>query len=418
MQPSRRDFVRLGLGSTALLACGTSVPTFLARSASALAVGPNKAPDGRILVVLFLGGGNDGLNTVVPYRDPDYRKARPKLHLADAPVHKIDDRLAFHPSLKGFAQLLERRQLAIVQGVGYPNPNRSHFHSMSVLHTARLHYRDNTPGWLARWLDARPRPKGADAPALHISPYPIPQALTGGKAQVPTLNSLEDFLRRVGVPEAGAAKVQRARLDRIGGAGEGPDDSLLQFVQRSTVVSYTSSAQLEGVLKGKGARTGYPMGFGLARRLSLIAQLIKAGLKTSLYYTWLDGFDTHANQLPDHASLLQEVGDSFQAFFDNLTKAGEARRVLVVVCSEFGRRVAGGDGTDHGTAGPVFLLGGAVKAGVHGPYPDLQKLEGGDLKTEIDFRRVYATILDQWFGSASEAILGGRFDPLPVLEGS
>src|SRR5262249_22108732 len=147
-------FLRLGLAPAALVAAGAAPPAFLARSASALAAEGKAAADGRVLVVLFLGGGNDGLNTVVPYRDPDYRKCRPALHLASAPLHKIDDRVGLHPALGGWARLLERRQFAVVQGVGYPNASRSHFDSMSVWFTARLGPDRATPGWLARWADA------------------------------------------------------------------------------------------------------------------------------------------------------------------------------------------------------------------------------------------------------------------------
>src|SRR2546421_2208995 len=156
MSPSRRDFLRLGLGTSTLLACGTSVPTFLARSASALAGEPAAASRGRVLVVLELTGGNDGLNTVVPAGDDNYRKYRPTLRLSRDRLHKVDDRVGLHPALDGFAKLLEGGQLAVVQGVGYPNPNRSHFESMAIWQAARLRPAADTPGWLARCLDARP----------------------------------------------------------------------------------------------------------------------------------------------------------------------------------------------------------------------------------------------------------------------
>ena len=171
MQPSRRDFLRASVGSSALLACGLSVPTFLARTANALAAG--SARNGRVLVVLQLDGGNDGLNTVVPYGDDAYLKHRPRLHLAKNTLHRIDDHVGLHPALAGLEQLLQKRQLAVVQSVGYPNPNRSHFESMAIWHAGRLHPDANKPGWLARALDEGLGRGGGDAPALHISSEPL-----------------------------------------------------------------------------------------------------------------------------------------------------------------------------------------------------------------------------------------------------
>src|SRR5262245_14379558 len=254
MQPTRRDF--LGLG-TSLLACGSAVPLFLARSGATLAATPEKS-DGRVLVVVQLDGGNDGLNTVVPHRDDEYRKRRPRLALASARLHKVDDRIGLHPSLAGFARLLDRRQLAIIQSVGYPNPNRSHFESMAIWHTARRETKADTPGWLARSLDARSAAPGGDAPALHVSNALLPQALAGGERHVPSLENLEQFRRRVGVPESAGAREQRAALDAVGTRPRGGPGSLLDFVQHSQVLTYASSARLEGVLKGKDAGAGYP----------------------------------------------------------------------------------------------------------------------------------------------------------------
>jgi uncharacterized protein (DUF1501 family) len=415
MHPTRREFLRLGLGTSTLLACGSTVPTFLAHAAHALADGPAKDTGGRVLVVLQLDGGNDGLNTVAPYADDDYIKHRPKLHLGAKAVARIDDRVGFHPALGGFAKLLEARQLAVVQGVGYPNPNRSHFESMAIWHTARPDPQRDTPGWLAGALDGKPPAPSGDVPALHVGRELLPQALAGSQRHVPSLTRLEQFRRRVGVPESAGAKEQRAALDELASQERGRPGSLLQFVERSAVLTYTSSARLERVAAGSAA--GYPESYGLARRLRLIAQLIKAGLTTSIYYTQLGGFDTHANQLNQHDNLLREMGASLQAFLKDLSASGDGRRVVVLVFSEFGRRLTenASAGTDHGTAAPVFLLGGAVKSGLHGPYPGLRDLADGDPKHAIDFRRVYATLLDRWLNCPSDKVLGETFEPLPVL---
>jgi uncharacterized protein (DUF1501 family) len=287
---------------------------------------------------------------------------------------------------------------------------------MAIWHTSRLAPDRSTPGWLARTLD-QVAAAGGDVPALHISESLLPQALHGGQRHVPSLASLEQFRRRLGIPEEAGAAEQRTALDQIGNRQRGGPDSLLQFVERSTLITYASSARLEEVMRQGGAATGYPEFFGLARRMRLIAQLIKAGLGTSIYYTQIGGFDTHANQLNTHANLMREVGDSLRAFLEDLQRAGQAERVLVLVFSEFGRRLAenASVGTDHGTAAPVFLLGPRVQPGVHGPNPNLTELDDGDPRHAIDFRRVYATVLDQWLGARSADVLGGRFEHLPVL---
>jgi uncharacterized protein (DUF1501 family) len=415
MQPDRRDFLRLGLGSSTLLACGSSVPLFLARSARALAAQPAGAK-GSVLVVVQLDGGNDGLNTVVPFKDDDYRKHRPRLRLDEKSVAKIDDHVGLHPALRGFTKLLQEQKLAVVQSVGYPNPNRSHFESMAIWQTARLDGASDTPGWLARFLDAIPVVPGGDVPAMHLSGELLPQALAGANRHVPSLASLEQFRRRLGVPEGSGAAAQRVALDEAARRQRGTPGSLLEFVERSAALTYASSARLESVA-GRGADATYPEFYGLARRLRVIAQLIQAGLDTAIYYTQLGNFDTHANQLGNHENLLREVGDSLQAFVNDLTMSGDARRVLVLVFSEFGRRLAenASGGTDHGTAAPVFVLGPAVKAGLHGPYPNLRDLQDGDPKHAIDFRRVYATLLQGWLGGPADKVLGSKFEQLPIL---
>jgi uncharacterized protein (DUF1501 family) len=417
MQPSRRDILRAGVGSSTVLACGLSVPTFLARTATALAA--SLSSGGRVLVVLQLDGGNDGLNTIVPYGDDNYRKHRPHLGVPKNQVRRIDDRMGLHPALTGLEQLLHKGQLAIVQSVGYPNPNRSHFESMAIWHAGRLHPDANRPGWLARALDAGRSRTGGDAPALHISSELLPHALYGGQHQVPSLLDLGRFRRRLSMPEGAGIAEQRAALDQVAALNRGTPGSLLQFVQRSTVLTYTSSDRLEHVLRGKAVPVRYPENNGLGQRLRLVAQLIQAGLGTSIYYTQLGGFDTHANQQGTHFGLLRELGDALHAFLDDLSASGDAGRVLVLVFSEFGRRLTenASGGTDHGTAAPVLLLGGGIRSGLHGPCPNLADLTDGDPKHAIDFRQVYATVLDGWLACPSQAVLGEKFRPLSLLAG-
>jgi uncharacterized protein (DUF1501 family) len=416
MITTRRDFLKFSL-----LACGTTVPAFLARSASALAARGKADPKGRVLVVVQLDGGNDGLNTVVPYRDDIYHKSRPRLRLPGDRLHKIDDHIGLHGSLVGFSKLLQSQQLAVVQSAGYPNPNRSHFESMAIWHSAQLQPARETSGWLARGLNHHVRKAGSDVLALNIGESDVPGALAGSQRHVPSLVSLEHFRRRLGVPESAGAQTQRLALDQISQDEHGAPGSLLQFVERSTVISYRSSARLEGILRGRAAPTGYPESEPLAQRLKLISQLLKAGLNTSIYYTRLGGFDTHANQEQTHSSLLRQLGDSLKAFQDDMNKSGDGRRVLVLAFSEFGRRLAenASAGTDHGTAAPVFVLGQAVQTGAHGPYPNLKDLDdGGDPRHAVDFRQVYATVLDAWLGIPSETVLGEKFKHLPLIGSS
>jgi uncharacterized protein (DUF1501 family) len=419
MHPTRREFLRAGLGSSTLLACGSTVPAFLAHAASVLGAEPAGARQGRVLVVLELTGGNDGLNTVVPYQNDGYRKHRPRIGVPTRSVLKIDDCVGLHPALGGLAGLLERRELAIVQSVGYPNPTRSHFRSMATWQTARVDPAGDTSGWLARYLAHRPARPGEDVAAVHVSASQLPQAFQDRDMHVPSLVDLEQLRLRLGVPDGPAAWSQRAALESLhqGRAGESAASGHVEFLRRTGLMTFASSARLEEVLRrGRGPRRAYPE-YALAKRLRLIAQLVQAGLGTSVYYTQLDGFDTHLNQLGTHPALLQELGDSLRAFFTDLREAGEAPRVLVLVFSEFGRRLAenASGGTDHGTAAPVFLIGPAVRAGLHGPYPDLQDLEDGDPRFAIDFRRVYATVLERWLKGPSEPVLGEAFTPLPIV---
>jgi uncharacterized protein (DUF1501 family) len=411
--------IRLGLGSSSLLACGPTVPLFLARSATALS-GDSPARNGRVLVVVQLDGGNDGLNTVVPYTDDEYRKRRPRLAIPPGEVKKIDERVGFHPMLQPFSMLLEQQRLAIVQSVGYPNPNRSHFESMAIWHTAGTKVDKAAPGWLGRALDRRIGPDG-DSPGLHIhEAFPLPGALSGSRQVVPSLARLDQFRRRLGMPQGEEAAAQIEALDHLARQNRGEPGSLLQFVERCSLITYASSARLERLQHDHPvAKAGYPEFYGLARRLQLIAQLIKAGLTTSIYYTHVDGFDTHSGQLQQHANLLRELGMSLKAFLDDLEKSGESDRVVVLVFSEFGRRLAenGSAGTDHGTAAPVFLLGKPVKAGLHGDYPNLTRLDDGDPIYSIDFRQVYAALLDRWLEVPHRDILGGDFEPMRVFRG-
>jgi uncharacterized protein (DUF1501 family) len=406
---TRRDFLK----GSSLLALAPAVPAFLTRSARAAA----SDRDGRVLVVVQLSGGNDGINTVVPFADEGYARLRKHLRLPTAELKKVNDHVGLHPALGDFAKLLEDGRLAIVQGVGYPNPSRSHFKSMAYWHTARLDGKDDNPagdqfvpalvsgsGWLGRALDRAPAPADRAPASVSVGLRPQPAALRGGRAVSAALSRLDDL--------ALAGDFNPA--DALPRAGAG--DDVRAFVRRSLLDAYATADRLKDVARAGGAGARYPA-TELAGDLRLVARLMKAGFGTRVYYVEQGGYDTHAAQLATHDRLLGDLGGAVRAFLDDLKAAGLAERVAVLGFSEFGRRAAenGSYGTDHGTAGPVFLAGGRVKGGLVGATPSLGDLEGGDLKMGIDFRRVYASALEDWLGLPARAVLAGGFERLPLF---
>ena len=404
MSATRRRFLAQTAGQTAALGFAAGAP--LPLLASALL-----AKTERILIVLELQGGNDGLNTVVPASDPLYRRFRPELAVRPTDVLPIADGMGFHPALNGFAKLLEAGQLAVVQGVGYPEPNRSHFESMDIWHTCRPRGDSRADGWLGRWLEKSPS-HGTDPQGLHLGADKLPLALMSRRVRVPSVNSLEEFRLR-GIED-------REFRDAVQSLAETPrtDGDLLSFVQSSTSAALSASERLAVAAKAGNSKVVWPQS-PLAGRLQMMSRLIRSGLDTSLYYTSLGGFDTHAQQPDAHRSLLRQVGDAVQALLAELEESGDSSRVTVLAFSEFGRRVAenASAGTDHGTAGPVFLAGAAVKPGLHGPAPDLSSLRDGDLQFTVDFRTVYAAVLKHWLAADPAAILPGSYTPIEVFRG-
>jgi uncharacterized protein (DUF1501 family) len=393
---SRRDF----LGRSALIALTPTVPGFLARTARAAQ--PQR--DGRVLVVIQLDGGNDGINTVVPFADEGYAKHRRALRLSRDRLIKVNDRVALHPAMSAAGKLLEGGQLAIVQGVGYPNPSRSHFRSMAIWHSASTDPEEhNGLGWLGRGMDAT-APKPGETSALFLGAGPVPLAVRGRRAVASAIERAEDFLL---VPGADARRV----LPR-----EEPPDELTAFVRRSMLDAYTTADRLaESAQSGGGS--GRNFGSSLGAQLSMVVRLLKSGVGARVFYTLQGSYDTHAGQLPNHFRLLSDLSFSLQAFLGELKAAGLADRVVVLCFSEFGRRVEenASGGTDHGTAGPVFLAGPSVRAGLIGQAPSLTDLADGDLKMGIDFRRVYATVLEDWLGLSAQQALGAVFERLPLV---
>jgi uncharacterized protein (DUF1501 family) len=303
--------------------------------------------------------------------------------------------------LGDFGKLLEAGQLLIAQGVSYPNPSRSHFQSLATWHTARLDPEGHKgPGWLGRGLDAV---KGSSA--LLVGSGPPPVAIRGRRSVASAIERMEDFSLAAGADPRKALGVEE------------PADDLAAFVRRSMLDAYASADRLRQVA-GDRDDSGYPP-TGLASRLRLVARLLKAGLDTRVFYTLQPGYDTHSAQLFTHSNLLSELAGALKAFLGDLAAAGLADRVVVLLFSEFGRTVRenGSAGTDHGTAGPVFLVGPGVRGGLVGATPSLLDLDPqhGDLRRSLDFRQVYATVLEGWLGLSAEAALGGAFERLPLF---
>jgi uncharacterized protein (DUF1501 family) len=403
----RRSFGQLGLGTCAGLAIGSAQPGgWLQVLASELAQQEDRHSDSeRILVVVQLSGGNDGLNTVVPYRDELYAKSRPKLGIPSSDVIKLDDQLGLHPSLRSLEDRCSANRFTIVQGVGYPVPNRSHFESMDIWHSCHSKKDRTQSGWLGRWISEQNSNPTTDSTAIHLGSEPLPLACQERGVQVPSLSSLEQMRLKSKVIDAQSLEMKSEKAASSEGSG-----SLLDFVSTSTVAALQVSERLEKILAQPDASGDFPK-TAIGDKLRAVSRLILSGVKTRVYYVTLDGFDTHANQPDVHATLLRQWSEALSAFLSRLEQSGQQDRVLVMTFSEFGRRVSenASQGTDHGAAAPMFLAGPRLPKIIQGPNPDLSDLDDGDLKYKIDFRSVYAAVLDSWLGTDSRKALDGDY---------
>jgi uncharacterized protein (DUF1501 family) len=304
--------------------------------------------------------------------------------------------------------------------VGYPNPDRSHFSSMDIWHTARRDVESmrRLTGWLGRYLDRRAAGgeagKDTQSPALHLGAERQPLAVVAQNVRVPSVSSIDGFKLNTGNDAAFAAAVEAAVAAR---RADAQDNNLIQFLQSSTVTAIASSKQMQDAIQRYKTDVKYPV-TSLGKKLQTTAQLIDAGFSTRIYYVELGGFDTHSNQAPTHAAQLREFSDAVAAFIKDIKAHGYGERVLVLSFSEFGRRLKenASRGTDHGAAAPLFLAGARVKPGLIGTHPSLTDLDSGDVKHHTDFRQIYATILDQWLKTDSKAVLGEAFKPVAALQ--
>ncbi|MEJ2704819.1 MAG: DUF1501 domain-containing protein, partial [Sedimentisphaerales bacterium] len=366
------------------------------------------------LVVIQLSGGNDGLNTVIPYEDDEYVRNRPTLAMSPKEVHKINSSLGFHPRMGAFMRLYDEGHLSIIQGVGSPSPDRDHDGAMRIWHTADPDRPSRQTGWLGRVVDNAWRPDKTETPAVFVGPIVRPFALNAENVNVPSIQSPADLM-------AGEAWTQDSELVA---RSSRPDEtkSLLSFLQRCTLKARGDTQRIEAVTTSTGSTAEYPS-FGFAGTLRTIAQLIRADVGIRIFFAELGGggiggFDNHANQRGNHGALLHQLSESVAAFVDDLKRDKLLDGVLLMTFSEFGRTVKenGRRGTGHGAAAPIFLAGGKLKGGLVGPHPSLTDLDNGALKVYVDFRRVYATALDRWLGFESTPVLGTQFETLDVLD--
>ncbi len=407
---TRREFLTQGLG---LVGVGAALPNFLIQTALA---GPKARSDESILVVVQLSGGHDGLSAVVPYSNDHYANNRQETRITANEVLKIDDEIGLHPNLAGFKDLLDQGAFAAVQGVGYPNANRSHFKSMDIWHSADNSGQAVSYGWLGRYCDHAFKGNRDAKLAIALGGNKSPRAIFG--KEHPGIKFQRADLYRY-QPESKDPRLGTLyrKLNKMTQA-KGSANKNLEFVTGTTLNATSSSDE---ILKLAGKRTSevtYPTG-GLATSLQTVAALIAGGLSTRVYYVFQGGFDTHRGQRARHDQLMTELGGAIAAFQKDLAGQGNSERVLTMSFSEFGRRAKenGSQGTDHGKAGPMFLIGPGVKAGIHGELPSLADadLDRGDLKHTVDFRSVYATVLEKWLGCPSEPVLGADFPLVDCL---
>jgi len=421
---TRRKFLRTVILGGAI---APTVPSFVNRTFAALdgvaaaSFTPVTGKDDTILVVMQLAGGNDGLNTVIPLADDAYFKARPGLAIPADKVRRLDDYCGLHPSMENLGALLGEGQASIVQGVGYPNPNRSHFRATEIWHTASDADKNDAYGWLGRYCDAACA--GEDPGAGIAIGDQVPQALRSESGKSIAIGAPQDYQFQDGMdpapmePDDDASAPAGGSIDMLFGASD-PDVNVADFLQRTALDAVASSSQVQDILRKSRRGADYPA-TDLGRRLQLVARLIGGGMPSRVYYVSLGGFDTHANQSGAHERQLSVFDQAVGAFCRDMKAQGNFDRVMLLTFSEFGRRVAqnASGGTDHGAAAPLFLFGGALKGGLVGQHPSLTNLERGDLVHHTDFRSVYATLLEQWLKTPSAAVLGRDFSKLPIFRG-
>ncbi len=416
MLQTRREF----MCNCGLVTAGLTLPQFLVQTAQSVAAEQGWEPasgaplpgfkDDHVLVVVQFSGGNDGLNTVIPHSDDHYFKSRPKLALEGNNRIRVNDDLSLNNGLSGLKGLYDSGKVAIVEGVGYPNPNRSHFRSMEIWHTASDSDKNDLNGWIGRYFDnaCDGRPQATAGVFLGNE---LPQAFYGTKGMGVSFSNPDDFGYVAG-KKGDDTRSFRAMNDK----NEPAENHTVDFLRHMTdgaMVSADRVHQIANKFKNDNKYPKDPFALGLAT----IARMIAGGLGSRIYYIALGGFDTHANQRGQQDRLLARYSQGVTAFWRDLAEMKHDKHVLMMTFSEFGRRVSenASGGTDHGTAAPMFLIGDKIKGGLHGQRPSLTDLDQGDLKFTTDFRSVYASVLSQWFNVKPSVVLGRDFKQLNLI---
>jgi uncharacterized protein (DUF1501 family) len=403
----RKTFVSSAL-SVAFL--GGNASRALAQVANAAPAVPAFGQPDNVLVVVQMAGGNDGLNTVVPWSDDAYHRVRPAIGIAASQVLKLDGRIGFNPALKGLNELYRQGRVALVQGVGYPNPNRSHFEATQIWETASPD-RPQQYGWLGRYLDRRFANGSKPASlfeAVSLGDM-LPAALVASHVEVPAIGALGAFGYNTGRDLA--SKQSAGVLYDGAKAGQSPYLALIAATARD---AYHGGDVLRTQTSTFTNKATYATN-GFAQQLALAAKLIGSSAGSKIVFVSIGSFDTHAGQRAQQDRLLGYLGDGLLSFYTDLAAHGLDGKVLTLTFSEFGRRVTqnASNGTDHGTAMPLFLIGGGVKGGIYGEHPSLTDLDHGDLAFATDFRSVYATVIQRWLGRDPSDIIGGAY---PMLD--
>ena len=368
-----------------------------------------------VLVVVQLTGGNDFMNTIVPYTSSVYYDNRPKVHIPQDQVLPINDTLGFHPNAGPLKELYDQGVMAIVQGIGYPNSNRSHFRGMDIWHTCepdRLVYE----GWLGKTIRELDPNKENVLTGVNFG-RGLPRAMAANGVPVSSVSDLDNYGIMTGIAEEDQ-RVEALEIfkDMYGQAiGTGP---VMDYIAQTGVDVLRGSDRLNEAPVKYSSNVEYA-GNSIAKSLRDVARVHLADLGTRIFYTMHGGYDTHANEYPDHPKLLSEVSGAIMDFFQDLRDHNAAEEVAMLVFTEFGRRIKdNGSGTDHGSGGGAFIIGERVKGGLHAEYPPLepsQWLNGEDLQHTIDYRGVYATLLEEWLGMDAPSIVGGSYEHVPVF---
>jgi uncharacterized protein (DUF1501 family) len=364
----------------------------------------------RVLLVINFQGGNDGLNTVVPYGMADYYRFRPSLGVPQSDVLRIDDVVGLNPVLGPLKKMYDAGKVAIVQGVGYPDPDHSHFRSTEIWQTAQPKGYEST-GWIGRYLDSAGLPKDNLFNAVALNNV-LPELMISKTTDVPAI----DALRGYGLRSDSNAGNREAFHEFVRDTTVPFRSPFLAQVAEIEDHAQRGAEELPKLVAGYKVQATYPT-TALGRSLALAAQIVGSKLGTRVLYIQHGSFDTHVTQKQTQDRLLADFANAIDAFYADLAAHGNDGRVLTMTFSEFGRRVPenASRGTDHGEAAPVFLIGGGVKGGLYGNHPDLAQLNMGNLPFSTDFRSVYATVIERWLGHPSTTIVGGTFSPLTAL---